>query len=267
MYINGYLNYTGNKFKLLEQILPEMDYSKDYFIDLFCGSFVVGANLVTKYDKILANDIISELIQIHKLILESDDIINKTKLVCPDKSDKNAFLNLRTSFNKEKTPEKLFALILSCTNNLMRFNKKFEFNQTFGERTFNTNTQKKIDEYCNSIRPYKNKIIFSSKHFENVNIIKPSMVYMDPPYSNTEAGYNSYWNKDDDIKLYEYCKKLDKNGSSFMISGSLNHDGKNCLLLDKLISDNYIVKELVFDYNKVSRKGKKENQEIIIKNY
>jgi hypothetical protein len=52
-----------------------------------------------------------------------------------------------------------------------------------------------------------------------------------------------------------------------MVSGSLYHDGKNCLLLDKLISDNYIVKELIFDYNKVSRKGKKENQEIIIKNY
>ena len=93
------------------------------------------------------------------------------------------------------------------------------------------------------------------------------MVYCDPPYSNTEAGYNNYWEKDDDINLYKYCKKLDKNGSSFMVSGVLNHDGESCVLLDKLVADGYIVKELNFDYNKVSRKGDKETSEIIIKNY
>ena len=30
-------NYTGSKFKLLEQILPEFDYTKPYFVDLFMG--------------------------------------------------------------------------------------------------------------------------------------------------------------------------------------------------------------------------------------
>ena len=69
------------------------------------------------------------------------------------------------------------------------------------------------------------------------------------------------------MKLYNYCKDLDRNGSSFMVSGSIKHDGKSCLLLDKLINDNYKYKELIFDYNKVSRKGKKETQEIIITNY
>lgn len=266
-YINGYLNYTGSKFKLLEQIIPEMDYTKKYFVDLFTGSFVVGANVVDKYDKILANDIIEELVGIHRSLLESDDIIIKTKELCPDKTDKEAFLKLRESFNKEKSPEKLWALILSCTNNLMRFNKSFLFNQTFGERSFNSNTEKKILEYVNAIRPYKDKIIFTSNHFNKVNIKVPSMVYIDPPYSNTEAGYNCYWNKTDDILLYEYCKKLDSNGSSFMVSGTVNHDGKESILLNKLLNDNYNYKELIFDYNKVSRKGDKDTQEIIIKNY
>ena len=52
-----------------------------------------------------------------------------------------------------------------------------------------------------------------------------------------------------------------------MVSGSLKHDGESCVLLDKLIDDGYEYKELDFDYNKVSRKGKKETTEIIIKNY
>lgn len=36
-YIDGVMNYTGSKFKLLEQILPNFDYTKEKFVDLFCG--------------------------------------------------------------------------------------------------------------------------------------------------------------------------------------------------------------------------------------
>jgi hypothetical protein len=52
-----------------------------------------------------------------------------------------------------------------------------------------------------------------------------------------------------------------------MVSGVLIHDNKTCWMLDKLISDGYNHKVLSFDYNKVSRKGKKETIEVIIKNY
>lgn len=49
--INTPFNYTGNKFKLLDQILPHMDYSKKYFIDLFAGGGSVYTNVVDKYEK------------------------------------------------------------------------------------------------------------------------------------------------------------------------------------------------------------------------
>jgi len=267
-YINSPFNFTGNKFKLLEQIIPEMDYSKEYFVDLFTGGGSVYTNIVHKYDKILVNDIITELIGIHKGLLEGDDIIIKTKSLCPSKDDKDAFLKLRNSFNEEKTPEKLWALMLSCTSNMMRFNKKFQFNQTFGKRSWNDSTTKKVEKFTEHIRQYQGKILFTSKTFNDINIKKPSMVYIDPPYSNTEAGYNNYWEKNDDLKLYNYCKELDKNGSSFMVSGVLSHDGESCLLLDKLIADGYIVKELDYDYEKVARKkNSKKSQEVIIMNY
>ncbi len=35
--INTPFNYTGSKYKILNQILPLFDYQKEYFIDLFCG--------------------------------------------------------------------------------------------------------------------------------------------------------------------------------------------------------------------------------------
>ena len=52
-----------------------------------------------------------------------------------------------------------------------------------------------------------------------------------------------------------------------MLSGVLEHDGKPCKLLERLILDGYKVIELDFNYNKVSRKGKKDTKEIIIINY
>jgi DNA adenine methylase Dam len=269
MYIEGVLNYTGSKFKLLDQILPKMDYSKKYFVDLFTGSFVVGANVVDKYDKVLANDIIGELIGIHKGLLESDDIIEKTKLLCPSKEDQESFLKLRESFNNEKSPEKLWALMLCSTNNMMRFNQSYKYNQTFGKRSYNSNTEKKVEIFKNHIRPYKNKIYFSSKHFNEIPTNKDCMVYIDSPYSNSEAGYNSYWKKDDDIKLYEYCKKINKIGASFMLSGILGEhkDDIRWELIDKLISDGFKYIELDCNYNKVSKNGEKNSKEIIIMNY
>lgn len=264
------MNYTGSKFKILNQILPELDYTKKYFIDLFAGSGVVAINVVDRYDRILVNDIIPEIIGIHRGLLESDKIIEETKSLCPNKEDSEGFLKLRESFNTDKTPAKLWALMLSSTNNLMRFNKQFLYNQTFGKRSYNSSTEKKVEEFVRHIRPHRDKIYFSSKHFFDIRVSKPSMVYIDPPYSNSEAGYNAYWGKDDDIKLYEYCKTLNNNGSSFMLSGIIGEhkNGKRWELIDKLVSDGYKYRILEHNYEKVARiKDSKSSNEIIIMNY
>lgn len=280
MYVEGVLNYTGSKFKLLSQILPEFDYSKKYFIDLFAGSAVVGFNVVDKYDRILINDIIHELIGIHKGLLRSDDIIIKTKSLCPNKDSQEQFLALRESFNKEKTPEKLWALLLSSTNNVMRFNKQFHYNQTFGKRNWNNNTERKVNEFVKHIRPHKDKIFFTSMNFVDVKIPKPCMVYIDPPYSSiknsdgsmsnkkiSDAGYNRFYTNEDDVNLYNYCLNLNNTNSSFMISGVLSHNGNTSWLMDKLIQYGFRYKELDYNYNQISKKGDKETKEVIIMNY
>ena len=127
-YINPPFSYTGNKHKLLPQLIPEMDYTKDYFIDLFCGGGSIYTNVVDKYSKILINDIIQDLIGIHKeLINNPNKIIDEVKLLASCKTDEEKYYELRDSYNKEKSPEKLWALMLSCNSNLMRFNNKMYF--------------------------------------------------------------------------------------------------------------------------------------------
>jgi site-specific DNA-adenine methylase len=103
-YIDGVMNYTGSKFKLLEQLLPEFDYTKPYFVDLFCGGGSIYTNVVDKYERLIANDIIKELIGIHQCLLNSDDIITETKGLCPGKNNQEAFQKLRENYNQDPTP-------------------------------------------------------------------------------------------------------------------------------------------------------------------
>ena len=265
MLINSPFNYTGNKFNLLNQLLPVFPNAK-CFIDVFSGGGSVYANVLHKYDKVIVNDIISELIFIHKQLLKDDDIILKTKTLCVDKDDQDGYNELRRLFNKERKPEQLWALMLCCTNNMLRFNKKFEFNQTFGRRTWNKKTDEKVKVFTEHIRKYKDKLLYISKSFCDIKIVKDCFYYLDPPYSNTQAGYNSYWNLDDDKKLITFCHTIDKKGSKFVLSGTENHNGKNSIIID-VLKENYNFDYLNYNYDKVSRREKSSTQEIIIKNF
>ena len=137
-------NYTGSKYKLLNQILPHFNYNKSNVVDVFCGGGSVYTNILDKYEKIIINDIISDLIGIHCGLMVDDNIIELTKGLCPGKENPEGYSILRTDYNEMPTPEKLWALMLSCTNNMMRFNQKFKFNQTYGNRGWNQNTDKKL---------------------------------------------------------------------------------------------------------------------------
>lgn len=279
-YINPPFNYSGSKLKLLDQILPLFDYSKNYFIDLFAGGGSVYTNVLDKFDKILVNDVIFDLIEIHKKLLNNPlPFIEDVKNLANTKYNQELYNQLRESYNTEKTPEKLYALMLSCTNNLIRFNKSGNFNQTWGRRGYNDNTQKKINIFVEHISKYKEKLIYTSKNFYEIKPIKSSMIYCDPPYgasvendiiSNkqvSEAGYNVVWSQNDDIKLYNYILNLDKNQHSFMLSGVIEHQNKKSWIINKLISDKFIYKEIDFNYNKVSRNGIKKTTEVIVMNY
>ena len=269
MNIQTPLNYTGSKFKLLDQILPLMDYSKNIFIDLFVGGGSVYANVVDKYNKILINDKIKNLILIHYLMINNSvSFKEEVTFNCRRITDKESYMKFREKYNNNPSPGRLMALMLSCTNNMLRFNKKFKFNQTYGKRSWNDRTEKKYQIFTDYMKNYADRVIYKSCEFYDVPIITDSMVYIDPPYINTEAGYNSYWSKEHEKKLYEYITELNKNSVSFMLSGLLTHNGVESELIQKLIDDGFNLTELECDYNKVSRNKKdKQSKEIVIRNY
>lgn len=282
-YINPPFAYTGSKYKLLPQILPLFDYTKQYFVDFFCGGGSVGYNVLDKYEKVFMSDKNRSLMEVHsKLLTDGFNFTEKVKNLCVKKDDKAGFVALRAEYNKDFSPEKLMALILCCTNHMMRFNRDGEFNQTFGERTWNEKTQEKIDKFIPYIQKYNDKILYESIifsetscicPFDRLTLVKKSMYYFDPPYNtkaaNNNAAYNSGWKDKEDFRLAEICMEINHYGGSFCLSNVYSENyNDNAVVVRTLLENGYNMTKIQGDYQKVSRKkNKTQMTEIIIKNY
>jgi len=260
------LNYTGSKFKILPQIQKYFPKNINTFYDIFAGGGSVFINIQHNCN-IIVNDTIKPLIDFYKWLQETewDNIIKKINNKNINKNKKE-YIHLREQFNKEKDFLSFFILCCSCTNNMMRFNKSFEFNQTWGNRNFNKNTKKRLKDF--HTRLYKNnKITFLNKNFIDLSISanKNNFVYLDPPYIITEAGYNAFWSKELEYELYNFIDNLNNNNIKFMLSNVSEHKGKKNPYLYRI--EKYNIINIEHDYNKVSRNGFSKSKEIIVTNY
>jgi DNA adenine methylase Dam len=267
-------NYSGSKDKILNQLLEHFPKPEEVerFYDVFAGGLSVSIN--TNYKKTIANDIISPLINFYinlKKAADENNIEEEIQKILSYKIDKNSpeqFNKVREDFNNSFDPYLFFSLVSSCTNNMMRFNKKFKFNQTFGKRTINDNTIEKIRKYCNALKG--KDIQFTNYHFSNLfTVLTPSkddFVYLDPPYNITEAGYNAFWSKENEDYLYRVLDSLDGLGIKFALSGVSIHKGIENPYMD--ILKKYKIIEINHDYEKVARKKNLgDSKEILVINY
>lgn len=261
------LNYTGAKDKLMPVLLEYFPKDVDTFYDIFAGGLSVTVNC--EYKKIVANDIITPLINLYHEF-QKNDLVGFLENVRYHTiiKDKELYLKMREEFNKSKNDPYLFlSLVSSCTNNMMRFNKKFEFNQTFGNRTINDNTITKLKQYHKIIN--EKDITFTNYEYKKCilshNPSPNDFVYLDPPYLITEAGYNAYWSWDDEHMLYYTLEMLNSSGVRFLMSNVRSHKGIDNPHLDKL--KKYDIVDINYDYEKVAKKKGLGTQEIIIKNF
>ena len=281
-YIKSPMNYTGGKFKLLDQILPliPVGTSKNKFIDLFCGGGNVVAN-IHGYEKI-ACDCITQLIEIYKKFQSTPtkDIINymyKTiDEYCLSMTNKDAYLYFRTYYNTclKKNPLDLFILICYAFNNQIRFNSKGEFNMPFGEdrSDFNSSIKKNLIDFCKAIK----HVSFYNKDFRllDINELKHGdYVYCDPPYLITCASYNEQdgWTDKDEYDLLNMLNELDKHDIYFGLSNVISNKGKTNEILKTWTENNsFIVHHLNYSYSNCSyhtNETANDTDEVFITNY
>lgn len=264
--IQSPLNYTGGKYKLLDQILPLFPKNIDAFVDLFCGGCNVGINVDCK--KVFFNDnneyliymfntfknldkeIIFELIDgiIKKYNLSRSDLFGYETYSCNSmdglgKYNSTGYLELRNDFNNKFALDYyyyivLYVLLVYSFNNQIRFNSKGKFNLPVGKRDFNSKMREKLNLFLDKIK--NSDYTFLCKDFKEIDVKlfgENPFVYADPPYLITCATYNEQngWNENSEIALLEYLDNLDKLNIKFALSNVLENKGReNKILKDWL---------------------------------
>lgn len=297
--IRSFLNYPGNKFRLLPQLFPLFPHDNiSNFIDLFCGSAVVSLNF-PGCETIMANDIDTHLIQLLSRISNQQypefkkhilDIAEQYRLSNTDKFgyayyhansskglasiNRKAFNQMRFDYNygdssNDENLDLLYALIVFGYNNQMRFNRHGVFNNPVGKRDFNIRMQAKLRDFIHASQ--SKHIHFYNEDFSNFGFYgRNSFVYADPPYSLTTAVYNeaTSWNEKNDQLLFEYLDGIDSLGGRFALSNVFTLKGKTNFSLIKW-SSRYHTHHLNMSYSYSSyntvRLG--STDEVLITNY
>jgi DNA adenine methylase len=299
--IRPFLKWAGGKTQLLNEFhkrLPEeiqtgkiTRYAEPF---IGGGAFFLSMNQKYSFEHCMICDVNEELILTYKVIKTSVQQLIKNLGVLEseyrskdERGKKVLYYEVRHELNRKlpqinfqrSSPEwtevaaRIIFLNHTCFNGLFRVNRKGEFNVPFGK--------------------YKNPEIFNGDNLNNVSALlkrtrivpgdftscgtfvdDTTFVYFDPPYRplNRTSLFTSYtkngFSEEDQIRLVQFFRKLDKKGAKVMLSNSdpRNQD-PNDTFFDDHFSD-YTIERVpatrVINSNG-ARRGK--INELIITNY
>lgn len=255
-YVRSPLNYTGNKYRILDQLIPHMPKNINTMVDLFSGGATVGLNVDAKEvffidsnEKVINllkhlasrryEDLLKNLLNIIRQYSLSISCINgysyykkQIKNDNPNNGlkqyNEKGFYRLREDYNNLKNKnsseanDMLYVLMVYAFNNDMRFSKEGNFNLPIGKTDFNLNNAFKLKTFIDRVQNKTCHFICGDFESENVKEIvsKADFIYMDPPYLITRAVYNesNQWTNEEEHRLLDFIDKLLQKNKSFMLS-------------------------------------------------
>ena len=279
-YIKSPINYIGNKYKLISQIIPLFPEKISTFVDVFGGSGTVLIN--TNAEHYIYNDVNPYVEGIFRGLIETDTqtIIDAIEKIIQEyslsKTNKDGFEKLRDFYNQEDNKEKdwitLYTLMCHSFNHQFRFNTKHEYNSSFGKNRSYFSERQKID-----LRQMKERmttdIVTMSKSFKDIDYSdfdENDLLYFDPPYLNSVGNYNDGkrgfegWNEKNERDLLDLLDSL--NGKTrFALSNNLKYEND---LLNKF-KDKYKVYSLSGNYVNCNyhKLDRSKDKEVLITNY
>lgn len=240
-------NYSGSKARHMESLYKILPKDENLScLDLFTGGGSLATQLPESWS-IIANDIEHRLVEIHKTfqdklaadLVTPETLTNIVRLNCHhwvdkiNKANSEAYLALRKSYNENKTPLDLYALVCSSFSNQIRFNSEEEFNLPKGDRYFNPAMEKKLLSYLENV--LKRDITFTSKDFREFSFSDYDIIISDSPYCKSVASYNESggWGFSDSVQLLSKLDKYADSGGKFVMFEEIYSNGKpNTLVLE-----------------------------------
>ena len=259
-----FLKWAGGKRQLLPTIQKYYPFDNGYtkYVEPFIGGGAVFFDILNKYNihEVYISDINQNLINTYRVIQKHvDALIKELKTLEKNYSEmdvihkKQYYYNCRLDYNSKQNilsckkndrihhAARMIFLNKTCFNGLYRVNSKGEFNVPWGKALNPTI----CDE--NNLRLVAKKLqnvkIFCCSYNHMLKYIdEHTFVFMDPPYRplNASSNFNAYSNNSFDdqeqIKLAEFAKKIDKLGGKFMVC---NSDPHNVDVTDNFFDDLY----------------------------
>lgn len=275
-YIKSPINYTGNKYKLLGQIVPLLPKRIGSFVDVFGGSGTVVLNaparrLVYNEYAMYVYDMFRGFVETcyEEIILRVDGVIEEYGLT---KTNEEGYAKLRDDYNSgRKDWVTLYVLCCYAFNSQGRFGNNGKFNMPFGKnRSCFSDVQR--DNILNMKMRISDKEVscfnLSFDRFDYSMFGDGDFVYFDPPYLGSVAVYNEKngWTEEQEKTLADVIDKLDSRGVWFGVSNNLKYGNP---ILEKLC-EKYKTYHLGSKYNNSSyHKTDKdsEDDEVFVTNF
>ncbi|MCX8144023.1 MAG: DNA adenine methylase [Bacteroidia bacterium] len=265
-----FLKWAGGKTQIIDEIaklLPQKLHKTSFtYIEPFVGSGAVLFWMLKNFPNIktaIINDINEDLINVYKVIAKNPQklisILEKYQkryyeLENNGDAKKEYYYKQRDLFNQRKEDKITHAALFiflnkTCFNGLYRVNSKNEFNVPIGKYKYPKICDKE-NIFAVSANLKKVKILCGD--FENTldYVDKNTFVYLDPPYKpiSKTSSFQSYTMFDftdkDQIRLKNFCKKLDDLGCTWILSNSdLTNTNSNDLFFDNLYSE-FLIKRV-----------------------
>lgn len=224
------VQWVGGKRQLLPIIKKFLPDNIEYYCEPFLGGGALFFDIQPTSG--IVNDINKDLIEMYEVVKYDVDIL--IDLLRSYENTKEFYYFIRAldrdidtykCMSKIDRASRLIYLNKTCYRALFRVNKKGQFNSPYG---YYKNVDIVNEETLRAVSKYLNNSDIQFYH-EDYSIIfdklpSNSFVYIDPPYDVPQTGTNSAWyvkdafDRNEQIRLYENCKKLDSKGIKFMVS-------------------------------------------------
>ena len=247
-----FIKWVGGKGQLLEQLDEQLpadfeNWNDVTYIEPFVGGGAMLFYMLQQYPNIyraVINDVNPDLTTCYctvrdmpeQLITSLMEIQNTYNALETEEARKEFFLAVRDRYNEKnldplENTTKFFFLNRTCFNGLYRVNKKGLFNVPFGKYTnpqiCDPATIRKDSELLQRVEIMTGDFEATFAHAQG-----NTLFYFDPPYRplSDTSSFNDYakesFNDDAQIRLKEYCDRINVAGFRFMLSNS-DCKGKN----------------------------------------
>lgn len=262
------IKWTGSKRSQAKEIVSYFPKDINTYYEPFLGSasvlYYVNAN------RYIGNDICMPLMKLWRMIRDNhQELLDSYSLHWNQlqKYGKDYYYEVRKQFNQYQLPEDLFFLSRTCTNGLIRFNKKGEFNSSFHLTRFGIHPTRlspilydwssKVSKVCFTIGDYATPTLWAEKG---------DFIYFDPPYFHSHTVYMGSFDYE---KFYRVLTILKEKKVNYAISldGIRNTTDKTIQIPKKLYKRHILLYSGTSSYDRIMYKKQTKVYESLYLNY